>query len=137
MTLAKEVGLYMIIRPGPYVNAEANAGGFPLWATTGEYGGLRNNDSRYTEAWTPYMSEVSKLIKPHLITNGGNVVMFQIENELGTQWKNIPKRIGDEASQQYMALLQENARDNGIDVPLTHNSPNMVSLTRTSLKNAC
>ena len=127
MTLAKEIGLYMIIRPGPYVNAEANAGGFPLWVTTGKYGALRDNDSRYTAAWTPYMDEVSRIIKPHLITNGGNVVMFQIENELGNQWTNIAKRINNVPAQQYMALLEANARKNGIDVPLTHNAPNMVS----------
>ncbi|KAK7984309.1 putative PMA1-H+-transporting P-type ATPase [Apiospora arundinis] len=125
MTMAKELGMYMIIRPGPYVNAEANAGGFPLWVTTGAYGELRDNDPRYTEAWKPYMSEVSRIIAPHLITNGGNVVMFQIENELGNQWKNIANRTDNTPVQEYMQLLEDTARDNGIDVPLTHNAPNM------------
>ncbi|KAF2970435.1 hypothetical protein GQX73_g3105 [Xylaria multiplex] len=125
LTLAKELGMYMIIRPGPYINAEANAGGFPLWVTTGAYGGLRDNDPRYTEAWTPYMSEISKIIAPHLITNGGNVAFYQIENELGNQWLNIEKRIPNVPVQEYMELLQETARENGIDVPLTHNAPNM------------
>lgn len=78
MTLAKELGLYLLIRPGPYVNAEANAGGFPLWVTTGEYGKLRNDDPRYTKAWSKYWTEISKIIEPHLITNGGNVAMFQV-----------------------------------------------------------
>ncbi|RWA13128.1 hypothetical protein EKO27_g1979 [Xylaria grammica] len=125
LTLAKELGMYMIIRPGPYINAEANAGGFPLWVTTGAYGGLRDNDPRYTEAWTPYMTEISKVIAPHLITNGGNVAFFQIENELGNQWLDIAKRTPNTPVQEYMELLQENARENGIDVPLTHNAPNM------------
>lgn len=49
-TLAKEIGLYILFRPGPYVNAEATAGGFPGWVTTGAYGTLRNNDTRYTDA---------------------------------------------------------------------------------------
>lgn len=80
MTVAKELGIYLIIRPGPYVNAETNAGGFPLWATTGAYGSLRNDDERYTAAWTPFWSEISKIIKPHLITNGGNVIMFQVRD---------------------------------------------------------
>jgi len=128
MTMAKELGMYMIIRPGPYVNAEANAGGFPLWVTTGAYGELRDNDPRYTEAWTPYMSEVSRIIAPHLITNGGNVVMYQIENELGNQCNNIANKTDNTPVQEYMQLLEENARENGIDVPLTHNAPNMVSV---------
>ncbi|KAI8222604.1 putative beta-galactosidase B [Colletotrichum sp. SAR 10_86] len=125
MTVAKEVGIYLIIRPGPYVNAETNAGGFPLWATTGEYGSLRNDDSRYTEAWTPFWAEISKIIKPHLITNGGNVIMFQIENELNGQWKDIPNRVLNPPIANYMQLLQDSARENGIDVPLSHNAPNM------------
>ena len=117
MTLAKDLGLYMIIRPGPYVNAEANAGGFPLWLTTGAYGALRDNDTRYTEAWTPYWSTVSQIIAPHLITNGGNVVLFQIENELGNQWLDIENRTDNVAAQEYMQLLEDTARENGIDVP--------------------
>ncbi|TGJ88269.1 hypothetical protein E0Z10_g441 [Xylaria hypoxylon] len=125
LTLAKELGMYMIIRPGPYINAEANAGGFPLWVTTGAYGKLRDNDSRYTEAWTPYMAEISKVIAPHLITNGGNVAFFQIENELGNQWLDIKKKTPNLPAQEYMELLQETARGNGINVPLTHNAPNM------------
>lgn len=127
MELAKELGMYMIIRPGPYINAEANGGGFPLWVTTGEYGTLRNSDPRYTKAWEPYMTEIAKVIKPHLITNGGNVILYQIENELNGQWKNIENRVGDPDVQEYMHLMEENARENGIDVPLTHNAPNMVS----------
>ncbi|KAI0108986.1 glycoside hydrolase family 35 protein [Nemania sp. FL0031] len=125
MNLAKELGLYMIIRPGPYINAEANAGGFPLWVTTGKYGGLRDNDPRYTAAWTPYMAEISKIIAPHLVTNGGNVILFQVENELGGQWLNTAKKTPNVPVQEYMALLEQAARDNGIDVPLTQNSPNM------------
>ncbi|KAI0400807.1 glycoside hydrolase superfamily [Xylaria palmicola] len=125
MTLAKDLGMYMIIRPGPYINAEANAGGFPLWVTTGAYGGLRDNDPRYTEAWTPYMTEISKIVAPHLITNGGNVVLFQIENELGNQWLDRATKTPNVPVQEYMELLEKNARENGIDVPLTHNSPNL------------
>lgn len=78
MDIAKDVGMYMIVRPGPYVNAEANAGGFPLWLTTGAYGNLRTNDSRYTDAWTPYWEAVADVYKPHLITNGGNVILYQV-----------------------------------------------------------
>ncbi|KAJ8121467.1 hypothetical protein ONZ43_g2084 [Nemania bipapillata] len=125
MSLAKELGLYMIVRPGPYINAEANAGGFPLWVTTGAYGGLRDNDPRYTEAWTPYMTEISKILAPHLITNGGNVILVQVENELGGQWLNTAQKTPNVPVQEYMALLEDAARENGINVPLTQNSPNM------------
>jgi beta-galactosidase GanA len=77
--IAKDLGLYVIFRPGPYVNAEANAGGFPGWLTTGDYGTLRNNDSRYTDAWQPYMQKMSEVVLPHTVTNGGNVILYQLE----------------------------------------------------------
>lgn len=125
LSLASELGLYVIVRPGPYVNAESSAGGFPLWVTTGAYGTLRNNDSRYTAAWTPYWTGISERIAPHLITNGGSVVLFQIENEYGEQWADVATRTPDPAADEYMALLEAGARASGIDVPLTHNDPNM------------
>ncbi|CAN8097750.1 unnamed protein product [Discula destructiva] len=125
LTLAAQLGLYVIVRPGPYVNAESNAGGFPLWVTTGAYGTLRNDDARYTEAWTPYFSAIAQLVAPHLVTNGGTAVLFQVENEYGEQWANLTARIPNTSAGNYMALLQATARENGIDVPLTHNAPNM------------
>ncbi|KAJ0106756.1 hypothetical protein J7T55_001280 [Diaporthe amygdali] len=125
MDLAKDLGMYMIVRPGPYVNAETNAGGYPLWVTTGEYGALRDNDPRYTAAWTPYWTNMSSLIAPHLITNGGNVILFQIENEFGQQWTNVAAKTPNVAAGEYMQLLEDSARASGIDVPLTHNDPNM------------
>ena len=117
--------MYVILRPGPYVNAETNAGGYPLWLTTGAYGALRTDDSRFTAAWTPYWEAVADLVKPHLVTNGGNVMLFQIENELNGQWTDIAARTLNPAVANYMQLLKDSARARGIDVPLSHNAPNM------------
>ncbi|KAH7320864.1 family 35 glycosyl hydrolase [Stachybotrys elegans] len=125
LSLAEELGMYVIIRPGPYVNAEENAGGFPMWLTTGAYGSLRDDDQRYTDAWSLYWEEISRLIVPHLVTNGGNVIMFQVENELDGQWTDIPNRVLNPALANYMQLLQDSAREHGVDVPLSHNSPRM------------
>ncbi|KAF2107330.1 glycoside hydrolase superfamily [Lophiotrema nucula] len=123
--IAKRVGLYVIVRPGPYVNAEANAGGFPLWLTTGAYGELRDDDPRYTAAWKPYYSNYSALTSEHLVTNGGNALVYQIENEYGEQWEDVVKKIPNEPAANYMAALEATARENGINVPLIHNDPNM------------
>lgn len=125
LDIASQLGLYVIVRPGPYVNAESNAGGFPLWVTTGAYGTLRDSDERYTGAWTPYWSTISQLVAPHLITNGGNVILFQVENEYGEQWLDVATKTPDVDADTYMALLEASSRENGIDVPLTHNNPNM------------
>lgn len=123
--IAQRVGLYVITRPGPYVNAEANAGGFPLWLTTGAYGSLRNNDSRYLDALDPYFSKFSSLTSEHQVTKGGNALVYQIENEYGEQWKDRAKKIPNTAAGQYMAALEDSARASGIDTPLIHNDPNM------------
>ncbi|CZR58948.1 related beta-galactosidase B [Phialocephala subalpina] len=123
--LTKQIGLYVLFRPGPYVNAEATAGGFPGWVTTGAYGTLRNNDTRYTDAWTPYFTKMSEIVAKHQVTNGGSVFIYQIENEYGSQWKNVAAKTPNPAAIQYMELLEKCARDAGINVPLTHNNPNM------------
>lgn len=123
--IAERVGLYVITRPGPYVNAEANAGGFPLWLTTGSYGKLRDDDPRYLQALQPYFTKFSELTKKHQVTHNGTVLVYQIENEYGEQWKDREKKTPNEPAARYMAALEDLARENGIDVPLIHNDPNM------------
>ncbi|KAF2258955.1 putative beta-galactosidase B [Lojkania enalia] len=126
--IARRVGLYVIVRPGPYVNAEANAGGFPLWITTGAYGKLRDDDSRYLAALAPYFSKYSAIVSKYLVTNGGNVFLYQIENEYGEQWVgDARKKVPNVPAGNYMAYLESIARQNGIDIPLIHNDPNMNS----------
>ncbi|KAL4809325.1 glycoside hydrolase superfamily [Aspergillus unguis] len=126
--LAEELGMYIIVRPGPYVNAEASAGGFPLWLTTGAYGSTRNDDPRYTAAWKPYFSKVSEITSRYQVTDGHNTLIYQIENEYGQQWIGDPvDRDLNETAAAYMDLLKATARENGIKVPLTANDPNMGS----------
>ena len=125
--LAREVGLYVFVRPGPYINAESTAGGFPLWLTTGEYGTLRNNDTRYTAAWMPYQTRFAQLTAPYQVTEGGMALAYQIENEYGYQWTNATAKTPNATGIAYMELLEANARENGITIPLTHNNPNMNS----------
>ncbi|KAG4436423.1 hypothetical protein IFR05_008097 [Cadophora sp. M221] len=125
LEITKAIGLYVLFRPGPYVNAESNAGGFPGWLTTGAYGTLRNNDSRYTDAWKPYFTKYSEIVAKHQITKGGSVFIYQIENEYGNQWTNVAARTPNSPAIAYMETLEKCARDAGIDVPLIHNNPNM------------
>ncbi|KAK0354835.1 hypothetical protein LTR59_008989 [Friedmanniomyces endolithicus] len=125
--MAKELGLYMLVRPGPYINAETTGGGFPGWLLTGDYGTLRNNDTRYTEAWTPYWDAMSKLVAEHSVTNGGNVLLYQIENEYGEQWTNVSARTPNETAIAYMELLEASTRQNMVNIPTSFNNPNLGS----------
>ncbi|KAJ7069972.1 glycoside hydrolase family 35 protein [Mycena amicta] len=68
---AKNAGLWLIARPGPYINGETTGGGFPGWVATDVPGALRTNDTNYTRAWMPYLTAMSKIIARNQITNGG------------------------------------------------------------------
>lgn len=84
LDMAKDLGLFVILRPGPYICAEWEAGGFPAWLMTYENMRLRCNDELYfskLERWTRKLMEI---VVPRLITSGGNILMVQVENEYGS-----------------------------------------------------
>ncbi len=104
-------GLYVIIRPGPYVCAEWNIGGFPDWLE-GKRVGFRT-DSHADVYWSKYWyDEVLPVIRRHLITNGGNIILMQIENEY--DYFTLP----DSDKVAYLKSLYTTATKNGIDVPI-------------------
>ncbi|KAL4926586.1 glycoside hydrolase family 35 protein [Aspergillus undulatus] len=77
---AKEAGIYLIARPGPYINSEVSGGGFPGWLARLR-GRLRTEDPDYLAAITPYLLTVGRIIAKAQIVNGGPVILFQPENE--------------------------------------------------------
>ncbi len=106
-----KVGLYVIARPGPYICAEWNIGGFPDWLE-GKHVGFRSAsaaDIRWSNYW---YDEVLPVIRRHLISNGGSVIMMQIENEY--DYFGLP----DSDKVIYLKSLYETAMKNGIDVPI-------------------
>ncbi|KAL0937067.1 glycosyl hydrolase family 35 [Colletotrichum truncatum] len=125
--VAQEIGLYIVYRPGPYSNAEANGGGFPGWLTTGEYGPLRDDHPKYTAAWQRYSKAVADYVRPYLITNGGPIIMWQLENEYPNQFTNPDLKTPNQTAINYMELLESSHREWDIDVPFTANNPNMWS----------
>src|SRR3954451_13117482 len=112
--IAQEAGLYVMVRPGPYINAEADAGGFPGWLTT-KTGTARTNNATYMSYTDQYQSAIDALIARHQVTNGtGPVLLYQIENEYAN---NVTSQTGI----QYMQHLYAKARADGITVPIFHN----------------
>jgi len=81
---AKEEGLWVVLRPSPYACAEWEFGGYPWWLLKDSTVKVRSKDSRFITAYTKYINALSKQLVPHLVTNGGNVLMVQIENEYGS-----------------------------------------------------
>ena len=82
--LAEKVGLNVIVRPGPYICSEFDFGGLPSWLLSYPDMQLRCNDPKYLAKARPYYTELFRRIRPHLCTNGGGVIMVQIENEYGS-----------------------------------------------------
>ncbi|HEV2779938.1 MAG TPA: beta-galactosidase [Actinophytocola sp.] len=110
LRIAEEVGLYVIARPGPYINAETDSGGFPGWLQT-QAGRARSSAPDYTAAYREWLRHINPIIARHQLTNGtGSVLLYQVENEYGNN--------GDPV---YMTQLQEQVRADGITVPIMHN----------------
>lgn len=112
LNMAQQAGLYVIARPGPYINAETDGGGIPSWVLTLP-GGFRDDSAPYLSAARQWYSEIDPVIAAHQITRGGDVILDQIENEYTD---------GSSGGQAYMADLEDQARADGITVPLTFNS---------------
>ena len=109
LDIAQEVGLYVIARPGPYINAELDSRRLPGWLTT-QAGSARTNADDYQAAWEQWFSAVNRIIARHQFTDGrGPVILYQIENEY------------DGSDAAYMEELKAAARRDGITVPLFHN----------------
>ena len=68
---AEELGLYAIVRPGPFICSEWEFGGHPWWLLKYPDLKLRSSNKTYMEKCTPYLREVARRLKPMLITNGG------------------------------------------------------------------
>lgn len=112
---AQEEGLFVIVRPGPYICTEWEFGGIPAWLLREKDMKVRTTDPRFIEANERYMKEVAKQLAPLQITNGGNIIMVQVENEYGS--------FGDDKA--YMNAVKESITRAGFNVQLfTSDGPN-------------
>lgn len=81
---AQEVGLFVIIRPGPYVCAEWEFGGYPWWLQNKKDLVIRTDNPAFLSECNLYIQQLAQQIKPLEIRNGGPVIMVQVENEFGS-----------------------------------------------------
>lgn len=108
LRIAGEEGLYAIVRPGPYICAEWEFGGLPWWLQNEADLEIRCSNPQYMARFMRYIGRLFQEISPLLITNGGNILMVQCENEYGYY--------GDDKI--YLNSLRDAFRTLGIDVPL-------------------
>lgn len=108
ITTAQELGLYVIVRPSPYICAEWEFGGLPAWL-------LAEPSMRLRCAYPPFLAKVDAyydvlmpLLQPLLCTQGGPIIAMQIENEYGSYGND----------KAYLEHLKASIVSHGIDVQL-------------------
>lgn len=107
--LAQELGLYIIVRPGPYVCAEWEMGGLPWWLLKKKNIELRTEDPYFIERTGIFMNELGKQLVDQQITRGGNIIMVQVENEYGSY----------DTNKKYVSIIRDQVKAAGFnEVPL-------------------
>jgi beta-galactosidase len=105
---AQEEGLWVILRPGPYICTEWDFGGLPSWFLSTPDVKVRTTDPRFLQAAAKYMNRVGEQLAPLQITRGGPIIMVQVENEYGS--------FGNDHN--YMNAIRRTIRDAGFEVAL-------------------
>jgi len=124
LTMAEDFGLYVIIRPGPYICAEWDNGGFPLWLSVlktpaqplHKEGWMRSDDPTFL-TWTKHWFDaVCPIIAKHQITRKApgqpGVILVQVENEYDSS------KFSDDIKASQVKALAQFVRADGIEVPL-------------------
>ncbi|XP_013815984.2 beta-galactosidase-1-like protein isoform X2 [Apteryx mantelli] len=86
LDLTAELGLLVILRPGPYICAEWEMGGLPAWLLWKPDIVLRSSDPDYLAAVDSWLHVLLPKIKPRLYQHGGNIISVQVENEYGSYY---------------------------------------------------
>ena len=125
--LVKDAGMWALLRPGPYVCAEWDFGGLPVYLLKDPELRIRAMYPRYMQAAERYMAALAKVVLPSLVTRGGPILMVQVENEYGSYSND----------RAYMERLRTVWKANGIDVPFfTGDGPTPYMLEAGSLPGA-
>ena len=114
--IAQQVGLWVILRPGPYACAEWEFGGFPWWLEKNKDLALRTDNPAFLDSCKTYIDQLAKQVKELQITHGGPIIMVQLENEFGSfaaQRPDIP--LADD--ERYLQILKRDFIEAGFDIP--------------------
>ncbi len=109
-------GMYVIVRPGPYICAEWDYGGFPVWLANVPGVAFRTMNAPYLQAVDRWFDALVPIIEKRQWTRGGNVILVQVENEYANlQWTRGKGMVVDD---EYQHTIRDGLRRRGIDVPL-------------------
>ncbi len=103
--LAQKNGMYVIVRPGPYVCAEWEMGGLPWWLLKKKDIKLREQDPFFMERLEIFEKKVGEQLGDLTIEKGGPIIMVQVENEYGSYGEDKP----------YIRAVRDVVRKSGFD----------------------
>ena len=120
---AQQEGLFVILRPGPYVCAEWDLGGYPSWLLKSRSMNLRSTEPSYLAAVQAWYRQLSRVLQPLLLQNGGPILAIQVENEYGS--------FGSDHA--YMADELQALRQAGITAPVMYTADGPEELAKGTL----
>ncbi|HEX5284958.1 MAG TPA: beta-galactosidase family protein [Bryocella sp.] len=120
---AQAEGLNVILRPGPYVCAEWELGGYPAWLLKDRTLTLRSTEPKYTAAVNAWLARLAQEVTPLLAKNGGPIIAVQLENEYGS--------FGDDKS--YLEGLKDELVKTGIGDSVLYTADGPAQLPKGSL----
>lgn len=104
---AGEEGLFVVLRPGPYVCAEWDFGGYPYWLQKNKDMVWRSDNPEFLAACERYINRLGKELSPLTVANGGNILLVQVENEYGSYGSD----------RVYLGKLRDMMEKAGFNVP--------------------
>lgn len=104
LRLAASLGLWVILRPGPYICAEWDLGGLPSWLLRDENMKLRTTYPGFTGAVDAFFDQLVGRVVPHQYSQGGPIIAVQVENEYGSYAEDT----------EYMPFVKEALLSRGI-----------------------
>ena len=122
--LAQKHGMYVIVRPGPYVCAEWEMGGLPWWLLKKADIRLREQDPYFMERYEIFARKLSEQISDLTIDKGGPIIMVQVENEYGSYGEDKPyisairdiiRKVGFDNVTLFQCDWSSNFTKNGLD----------------------
>jgi hypothetical protein len=140
LELAQSFGLYVAVRPGPYITNEMDGGGLPAWltryATKKSYEedgrpNLRTYDPDFINPVRRYLNALNEVLKPYMADQGGPIVLYVIENEYNWFERSFDTDkifyyeggferplFQQKETAKYFTALRDIVRQSGVKIPL-------------------
>jgi beta-galactosidase len=121
---AQQEGLYVILRPGPYVCAEWEFGGFPAWLLKDPQTVVRSRDPKYLVPASRWLHRLGEELAPLQLARGGPIIAVQVENEYGS--------FGDD--REYLEQTRRALIEGGFNSALLYTADNNQDKTKGTLR---